>query len=424
MKMKHMKQKYVIIGASAAGIAAARTIRNLSQAEVTIISADESIYSRCMLHKFISGERSERELSFVNDNDDNTESFFSGNNIRFVSGVTVSGVDTKDKRVIWDNGGESYDKLLIATGSESVCIPIDGLADAANVCSLYNLSDAKLIREKASAANNSGNIVIVGAGLIGLDAAYALVELGKKPVIIDVSPSILSSNLDTHAASVYEAKFAEAGCSFRLGVKVSGVISDESNNVTNIVLESGEKLPCVFAIVAAGVHPAVGFLRNSGINCGRGVIVDEYMRTSEDGVFAAGDVTALSNSWSDAMKQGEAAAYNMCGIEKAYTDTFIQKNTLNFFGLQTLSAGRVIPSDGDEVYCREDIVRYEKIIVRDGVPVGVVLQGDISHSGFWQHMIKNKISISGIPKPIWKISFADSFAISKNGEYKWAEIRG
>lgn len=407
--------KHVIIGASAAGIVAARTIRDLkAEDEIVIISADESVYSRCMLHKFISGERNEAELSFVE------KDFFSANNIRWISGAAVRQVDTKNKRVIWDTGEESYHNLLIATGSESISIPIEGLANAANVSSLYNLSDAKVIREKTSAANN---VVIIGAGLIGIDAAYALVETGKKASIVDMAQSILSSNLDVRAAAVYEAKFVDAGCSFHLGVKVSSVICDEMNNITSVVLDNGEKLPCDYLIVAAGVRPAVGLLANSGVNVDRGVIVDEYMSTNEEGVFAAGDATSLSNTWSDAMKQGEVAAYNMCGIKFAYKDIPLHKNTLNFFGIQTLSAGRIIQSDGDEVYCREDAKRYEKIILREGVPVGVIRQGDISHSGFWQYMIKNKINIANIPKPIWKISFADSFALKANGEYEWIQMQ-
>lgn len=403
--------KHVIIGSGAAGITAAKVLREQNKdAEIVILSADEAVYSRCMLHHFISGERQIAELSFIPDG------FFEQHNIRFCPNVTATGVDTANQSVLFDGGSEAYDRLLIATGSESFFPPIDGLTGTKQVYGLRDLSDAQAVREQGKQAQH---IVIIGAGLVGLDAAYGLVKMGKAPTVVDFADTILSANLDEHAAATYQAKFEEAGCGFRLGRKVNSVASDKAGNVSGVTLDNGDTLPCDLLIVAAGVRPIIGFLQDSGIACGRGVMVNDHLATNVPGVYAAGDATGLSESWPSAILQGEVAAMNMLGIPTTQEDTFTLKNTVHFFGIPSLSVGRFIAGPGDVEDCREDRNRYQKVITQDGVPVGVILQGDISRSGFWQYLIKNEIDVTDIPKSIWNVSFADSYGLDDNGEYHW-----
>jgi len=403
--------KHVIIGSGAAGITAAKTLREKCEhAEILILSADELVYSRCMLHHVISGERQAEVLSFVPDG------FFEQNRIEFRPNIKVSGIDAANQTVEFDGGRESYDRLLIATGSKSFFPPIEGLAGTTNIYGLRDLSDAKTIREKAKQASN---IVIVGAGLVGLDAAYGLLEMGKASTIVELTESILSTNLDARAASAYQTKFEEVGCVFRLGTKLNAVQRDASGAVCALALDNGDELPCDLLIVATGVRPAFDFLAGSGIETARGITVNEHMETTVPNVYAAGDITGLSESWPSAVQQGEIAAMNMLGVETAHPDTFLPKNTVHFFGIPSLSIGRFIPEAGDTEDSREDRNRYQKAILHDGIPVGVILQGDISRSGFWQHLIKNKVDITSIPKSTWKVSFADSYHVDENGEYQW-----
>jgi len=402
--------KHVIIGAGAAGISAAKTIRENGQDEIVIISTDDAVYSRCMLHKYIGGCRNVAELSFIPDN------FFDENKITWHSNTTVTSVDTANQLVHFNGGVEIYDSLLIAAGAESVLPPIDGLQEAKNVFGLRHLTDAKAIRQNAANANN---ILIIGAGLVGLDAAYGLLEMGKKPTVVEMSANILPQNMDARAAQTYKAKFEEAGCKFLLENRVVSVQTDASGAVSHINLSTGKQLDCDLLIVAVGVRPSVSFLQDSDIVCERGIIVDSYFATNIKGVYAAGDVTGISESWPDAIRHGEVAALNMCGIPTPYDDALVQKNTVNFFGIPTLSVGKFKLLDGDVEDFREDSECYQKIIIRSGAPVGIILQGDISRSGFWQHIIKNNMNIAQIQKSVWKVSFADSYGIDENGEYKW-----
>ena len=404
--------KHVIIGAGAAGISAAKAIREHNKNdEIVIISTDEAVYSRCMLHHYISGKRSVPELSFVSDG------FFTDNNIRWISNTTASRIDIGTKTVCFGGGSETFDKLLIATGAQSALPPIEGLCKAKGVYGLRDLPDAKAIAEKAAKAEN---IVILGAGLVGMDAAYGLSKIGKKPMVIEMANHILPMNLDEGAAEIYKAKFESVGTKFKLSSKLSQATCNSQGEIESVSLSTGENLPCDLLIVATSTKPNTDWASSSGIKTERGIVVDKHLKTSADGIYAAGDVTGISGTWPDAMEQGEIAGMNMCGLDVEYSDIVLTKCTMSFFEIPTLSIGQFWAKNGDAEQFRESKGRYEKVILTDGIPVGVILQGNISRSGYWQYLIKNKINTSSIKKPIWKISFADAYSLEENGEYKWA----
>ena len=404
--------EYVILGAGAAGITAAKTIRKADKnGKITVISTDTQVHSRCMPHKYLSHERDAAGISFVDPD------FFEKNQITWLQGKTVNRLDTQGKKVYTDQGDEvSYDRLLIATGAESFIPPVGNLREAENVFGLRHLRDAQAIDELAK---NAENIVIIGSGLVGLDAAYGLMETGKKVSIVEMADQILPVQLDKTAAFEYQKRFEEAGARFYLGRKAADTIMGEDKNIHEIVLDNGEKLTCDLIIVAAGVRSAVAGMEGEGIVIDRGIKVDDYLQTGAEGVYAAGDVTGLSGIWPNAQKQGETAALNMCGSHVEYTDRYAIKNTINFFGLVSMCVGVILPQEGDVVIAREDSRNYKRVVLRDGKVVGVLLQGDISHGGIWQYLIKNQISISGIQKDIFDLNFGDFYGIKDNGEYQW-----
>ena len=404
--------EYVILGAGAAGITAAKTIRKADEnGKITVISTDTQVHSRCMLHKYLSHERDAAGISFVDPD------FFEKNQIAWLPGKTVNRLDTQRKKVYTDQGDEvSYDRLLIATGAESFIPPVGNLREAENVFGLRHLRDAQAIDELAK---NAENIVIIGSGLVGLDAAYGLMETGKKVSIVEMADQILPVQLDKTAALEYQKRFEEAGARFYLGRKAADTVMEEDKIIREIILDNGEKLPCDLIIVAAGVRSAVAGMEGEGIVIDRGIKVDDYLQTGAEGVYAAGDVTGLSGIWPNAQKQGETAALNMCGSHVEYTDRYAIKNTINFFGLVSMCVGVILPQEGDVVIAREDSRNYKRVVLRDGKVVGVLLQGDISHGGIWQYLIKNQISISGIQKDIFDLNFGDFYGIKDNGEYQW-----
>ncbi|MDR0600420.1 MAG: FAD-dependent oxidoreductase [Treponema sp.] len=413
---------HVIIGAGAAGIAAARTLLKEKEDDtVVMISEDREVYSRCMLHRFISGERGAESLNFVNDG------LLSCPRFSWIKGKTVTRIDGAAKAV-FDAGGELArgDTLIIAPGANSVTPPIGDLKTASNVYGLRHLRDARAIVEAAQTARK---IAVIGAGLVGLDAVYGLLELGEKTgrafdiTVIEMAPAVLAINLDAHAAAAYQRLFEKAGVKFLLAKKVvntkSGPGPDGGPRISSVELESGESVACDMVVLAVGVRPAIAFCEGSGIKTERAIVVDDRLQTSVPGVYACGDAAGLSGIWPNAQIQGQLAARNIAGWNLVYEDRFAIKNTVNFFGLVSLSVGAFNPQEGDEVLIREDRRVYQKIVLRNGIPQGIVYQGEIGGKGYWQHLIKNKIPLDKLGKSPWKVSYADFWGCENNGEFKW-----
>ena len=409
---------HVIIGAGAAGIAAARTLlKEQADDTVVMISEDEEVYSRCMLHRFISGERSAESINFINDG------LLSCSRFSWIKGKTVTRIDGETKTVY---AGEEKlargDTIIIAPGANSVTPPIGDLKTAKNVYGLRHLRDARAIVEAVT--GGARKIAVIGAGLVGLDAVAGLLELGEKTgvrfdiTVIEMAPAILAINLDARAAETYQRLFEKAGVTFLLAKKVVNT-GGSAEQITSVGLETGESIPCDMVILAVGVRAAIGFLEGSGVKTERAIVVDDKLQTTVPGIYACGDAAGLSGIWPNAQIQGQLAGRNIAGWDLAYEDRFAVKNTVNFFDLATLSVGAFNPQEGDEVLLREDRGNYRKIVLRDGVPVGVVYQGDIGGKGYWQHLIKNKIPIDKPGKSPWKISYADFWACENNGEFMY-----
>ncbi len=403
--------RHVIIGSSAAGIAAAAEIRkHQKDAVIVMISKDEHVHSRCMLHKYISHERDVKGLDFTEEN------FFENQKVDYIQNEVISVLE--DEKCVLLRSGEQipYDKLLIASGAGSFIPPIGDLRTADNVFGMRNLSDAQAIDKMADSAQN---VLVIGAGLAGMDAAYAMLERGKKVTVLEMSHRILPVQLDAHSAEVYQRKFESKGTIFYLGRRLEKTISGTGGQICRVVLDTGENIDCDVIIVAAGVRPTIDFLDKSKVEAGRGILVDACLQTNIRDIYAAGDVTGLSGIWPNAVKQGTVAARNMCGIAEKYTDTFNEKNMMNFFGIVTLYLGQICTRKDEVVLTEEDRNVYRRVSIREGKVTGVLLQGDISNAGVWQYLIKNEIDISHIKKNIFQISYADFFSVKADGEYRW-----
>lgn len=406
--------KFVIIGAGAAGLKAAETIRKGRKDDsIIVISPEKEVYSKCLLHYYLSNERKREELTFVEDD------FFEKYNINWLKEESAEGINIKEKYVYTNNYEVGYDKLLISTGSKAYIPPIGDLQNGNNVFTLRTIEDVEKIREKAKRANN---IVIIGAGLIGLDTAYGLIDLNKRIKIIEQANRILPLQLDYEAGIPYKHEFERNGCQFEFNVKVADTEMDDNGKITCLVLNNNERVPCDLVIVAVGSSPIVDFLDKSGLRFIEDrLLVNAYLQTSNKDIYAAGDVTSLSGIWPNARRQGEIAAKNMIGDYTTYLDIYPFKNNMNFFGILTLSIGEVFEEPNDDIFVKKDSKSYRKIIVRDNKVVTAILQGDLSNIGFWQYLIKNEVNIEKYKNNIWDLSYVDFFSINKKGEFDWEE---
>ena len=404
--------KFVVIGASAAGINCAKTLRqNDKESEIILISKDDKVYSRCILHHYIDGRREIDALDFT------PKDFFEKYNIKWIKGVEVIGIDT-DKKIIKISNNEniSYDKVLLATGASSFLPPIENLRAANNVIGLRNLDDAIKIKEKAKEVKN---IAILGAGLVGVDVLAGLLHYDVNISLIEMGDRLLPLQLDKYAASVYEEKLRKKGVNLKFNVRAEKVIVDEENNPKAIMLSTGEEVPCDLIVACAGVRSNIEFLKDSKIECDKfGLIINEKGETNIKDVYGAGDITGRNPIWPTAVKEGIIAANNMTNRKSEMDDFFGSKNTMNFCGLATMSLG--IVNKPDETY-KEVIEKknedYKKIIYKDGLIHGAIVQGDLSYVGVLTQLIKDKINVDKVKKPLFNIDYSDFFNETENLEF-------
>ena len=408
--------KFVVIGASAAGTNVVRKLRELNpEAEIVMISEDTEIYSRCILYHHLKGERDMEGLNFVGPN------FAERMNLTWIKGVKASGVDVDRNVVLLADGREvSYDKLCIATGSHPNFFPIPGLREGKNITGFRNFPDVEFIEQRLDKAQN---IFVMGAGLVGIDVVAGLVKYNKNITLADMAPYMLGIQLDDYSAGVYGQMFAEKGVKqyYQMGAKE--FVLDDEGNCYKVILNDGTEIPTDLVVNCAGVRANVEFLADSKLECDRfGLIFDGHGRTNIENVFGAGDVSGKNPIWPVAVKEGMIAAYNMSGIEKSMDDFFASKSTMNFLGLASMSLGKANRYDDtytEEIYKDPEKKIYKKIVHKDGVITGAILQGDLSYSGVLTQLIRRKIDVTKVKKPLFQIDYSDFFHEKDNFEFMY-----
>ena len=428
--------RHLILGSSAAAVAAAAVLRkNKPHDEIIMASEDEIVHSRCLLYRYLSGERDAKSLDFTERN------FFYNNNITLMPKSPATSLDIEKKTVNFESGSITYDKLLITTGAKCFIPDIPGLRRAKNVYTLSGIDDADKIKE---AAKMSGLIVILGSGVIGMGIANSFVRSGwprgslvgwvnvadgtgyaggLDPAIhvVETADRIVPTQLDYDVAKLYQERFEEKGVRFHLSRQTRAVTLYEDGRVAALEFEGRVMLPCDMVIVAAGNRPNTGFLEGSGIkldkSLGNGVAVDKYLQTSAVDVYAAGDVTGITGNWYAAVKQGRVAAFNMTENVPGtpYEDEFHSSNSINYLGLTTVSVGKVVPPfEGCQVHEYQYAKKNLKLVTQGDLVVGALIHGDISNVGHWHHMIKNKIPLGHLTKDPVLAEYADYFEIDPN----------
>lgn len=402
---------YVILGASAAGINAAKTLRELDKdASILIISKDEKIYSRCMLHHVISNHKTVEKINFVEDD------FEKVNNIDWIKGISIEKLDTDNKLVKFGKKSIKYNKLLIATGADAFIPPIQNLSESNFVYTLRHIDDVYKIKDRII---DHKKVAIIGAGLVGIDALVGLLEYKDIEVsLINTGEFILNKQLDKFSAKVYEDKFIKKGAKLYNKASIKEITKKENNDVAGIKLNDGTLVECDMIIVATGVRPNTDFIDISKIEYDRGIVINNKCETNIKDVYAAGDVVGKNAIWPLAVKQGITAAYNMFGVEKEIGDSFALKNSMNFIGIPTVSLGIVEPLDETyKVVIRKSDNEYKKFIYKDNIIYGMIAQGDISYTGSIAYLIQHKVEIPQLETNIFDIGYGEFLELKDNGEF-------
>lgn len=395
--MSEMKN-FIIIGNSAAGIAAVEAIREKDKESKIVVISDEDYpsYCRCLISYYLSGEIKEDKILY------RTENFYKDNNVELLLNKKVIQVDPKKHRVVCEDKSQlNYDLLLVATGAHPKFPEIEGIRKR-NVFGFRTIKDVKDIQGLLPITKTA---CVLGGGLIGLKAAYALKRRNIEVKVIVKSKQILSQMLDFQAAGFVQKKLEENGIEVILGQDVVEIIGN--GDIKAVKLDSGKVLGCSIVIVGKGVSPNIALIKNTDIKINEGIIANELLQTNIPNIYTAGDVcesfdltlgkSSVNALWPIAVEQGKIAGQNMSGDNVNYEGS-LGMNSIEFFGLSVISLGIYkVKEEGasfEELkICDEKANLYKKLILKDNFLVGAILVGDIKNSGIFLRLIKERINV-------------------------------
>jgi len=390
---------YLIIGNGVAGTTAAENIReNDKQGNITIVT-DEDIpfYYRIRLSEYISGDITEQGLLVKKDD------WYIQAGIELRLKTRITGADHVERIVITeDNEKLPYHKLLIASGSHSFIPPITG-SEKRGVFSLRHIQDARNIINHVMEIEK---VVIIGGGLLGLEAGNALRKLGKQVTIVEFFPRLLPRQLDVEGAKRLRTTLEGMGFSFRLDAKTKEIEGDET--VSGVRLDGGEFLSASMVIISAGVRPNMELAEPLGLESDKAIKVNERLLTNQEGIYVAGDVAEFKGMsygiWPAAMEQGKIAGTNMAGGDMVYKGTTMS-NTLKVVGIDLASAGDIDAENKHESRVVSDEETYKKIVLDNTRIIGCIMLGDTKGFNNITRSISEKRDISNIKDRILSEGF-------------------
>ena len=395
--------KYLIVGASAAGIGAVEAIREVDQTgSITIISEEACPqYSRPMIGDFVSGKADFHKMKC------RTDEFWKENNVEALTGRKATALNLNEKTVQLESGEKvAYEKMLLATGGKPFVPKMEG-SEKDGVFTFTTIADAQRLAAKIDSINAKAAVVI-GAGLIGISVTEALMKRGLKVTMVELQEKILSLLLDAKASDLVEGVVKKAGVDIVTGQSVQKILGKLDNDgvVGGVMLTKGDQVPCDLVIVAIGVVPRTELVAGTAVKTNRGIVVDNVMQTNVPDVYASGDVAEaydfimnqnrLLPLWPLAVLEGQVAGYNMAGKKTAYMGG-TNMSSLKYFDIPIVSIGLANPKEDPalEVLVKNDAERnvYKKLVLKNNVIVGLTLVNCIERAGVLFYLMKNTINV-------------------------------
>ena len=383
----------VVIGNGMAGCRAVEELlaRDPTRYRVTIFGAEPRVnYNRIMLSPVLAGEKSFDDI-VINDAD-----WYSSNGIALVAGDPVIAIDRAAKTVTTRRGvTERYDRLLIATGSDPFIIPVSG-KDLPGVIAFRDMDDVDTM---LAAADAGGDAVVIGGGLLGLEAAHGLSLRGMKVTVVHLMPTLMERQLDEAAGWLLKQALEGRGQTILTGADTAEIVGD--GKVEGVRLKDGTLIPASLVVMAVGIRPSVALARDAGLAVGRGIQVDDHMVTSDPAVLAVGECVEhdgqvyglVAPLWDMCRSLADGLVEQPTGYRGSVTST-----KLKVSGIDVFSAGDFSGGDGCEDIVLRDASRgvYKRVIVKDDRIVGAVLYGDTADGNWYFDLLKKQEDVSDL----------------------------
>ena len=383
--MKH----YVIIGNGVAAVGCIEGIRSVDkEGKITVVSEEKyPVYCRPLISYYLENKTDTERMNYRG------ADFYDNMGCDVLYEKKAINIDTDLKKVVLDDGSEQpYTTVCVATGSAPFVPNFEGLDTVENKFSFMTLDDTFAIEK---AIKKDSKVLIVGAGLIGLKCAEGLHGRVANITVCDLADRVLSSILDTECATVVQKHLEKNGIEFMLG---DTAVRFEKNSAQ---MKSGKTVDFDILVLAVGVRANTSLVKDIGGEVNRGIIVNERMETSVDGIFAAGDCTEGEDISCDRKKvlallpnaymQGHAAGVNMAGGDEVF-DKAIPMNSIGFFGLHIMTAGTY---EG-EIYEENTDGTIKRLFTKDGLLKGFILVGKTERVGIYTSLIREKTPLDTI----------------------------
>lgn len=385
--------KLVIIGNGIAGITTARVVSDRDPSIDIAMYSEEpyQYYARPRLVDLVAGRVAPEQLQVYSD------AWYAERGIKTLLRRRVADVDPAAHRIALEDGSQDrYDALVLAMGAHAWVPPVLG-AETRGVHTLRALDDALALRDAAAAGSR---VLVLGGGLLGLETAVALRNLDVEVTVVEVFPRLLPKQLDTEGAAVLQEHIHHHGVEFLTGDSCAAI--EGRDRVERAVLKSGRVLDVDLVVISAGARSNIDLAQGAGIDCHRGIVVDDRLLTDAPDVYAVGDVAEFEGrTWGiipAAMAQARVAAARIAGDRTARYEDIVPATTLKVTGVDVTSIGEVNPEAPGAVEVRAtdpEKGTYHKLVVRDGRVVGAILVGSRERLRAVNLLISRGIDVTG-----------------------------
>jgi nitrite reductase (NADH) large subunit len=386
------KQKLALIGNGMAGVRCIEEILKIQpeRFEVTVFGSEpHPNYDRIQLSNVLQGATTIDDITI------NDWNWYKENNITLFSGETVTNIDTAKQIIYSDtNRAVEYDQLILATGSIPFILPIKG-ADKKGVTAFRNIEDCEKMIEYSKSYKKAA---VIGGGLLGLEAARGLLNLGMQVDVIHLSEYLMDKQLDPTAGKMLQRELESQGMNFYLGKQTQEVLGEF--DVKGLRFSDGEEISADLVVMAVGIKPNVQLANDCGIPVNRGIIVDDYMKTGIPNIYSVGECAEhremVYGLVAPLYEQGKVLAKKICGLEgKAYEGSVLSTK-LKVSGVDVFSAGEIFEDEQAKSIkeFNEWNGTYKKVMIRNGKISGAVLFGDTKESNNLLSMINKNADVS------------------------------
>ena len=393
-----MKERLVLVGNGMAGVRTLEELLKLTPEmyDITVFGAEpHPNYNRIMLSPVLAGEKTIDDIIL------NDRAWYEDNGITLHSGDPVVEIDRINRKVVAASGMEvAYDRLLLATGSNPFIIPVPG-SDLPGVIGFRDIADVDAM---LAAAKTGKKAVVIGGGLLGLEAANGLMLNGMDVTVVHLMDILMERQLDKVAAGMLRQSLEEKGMNFLMEAQTAEILGDDK--VKGLGFADGSEIEADLVVMAVGIRPAMELAQKAGLYCERGLVVNDTMQTYDPRIYSVGECVQHRGECyglvAPLFEQAKVAANHLAKLGIARYEGSVTSTKLKVTGIDLFSAGEFNEEEGDETLVLQDPAQnvYKKLVVRDNQIKGAVMFGDTMDGTWYFQLLREGTDISGFRNSI------------------------